>query len=40
MLSYCDELHLGCNIDPAAVVDPEAFLTDLRDAYAELIRYA
>ncbi|HYL53473.1 MAG TPA: wax ester/triacylglycerol synthase domain-containing protein [Acidimicrobiia bacterium] len=40
MLSYCDELHLGCNIDPAAVVDPEAFLIDLRDAYAELIRYA
>jgi diacylglycerol O-acyltransferase len=39
-LSYCDELHLGCNIDPAAVVDPEAFLGDLRDAYAELVRYA
>ena len=40
MLSYCDELHLGCNIDPAAVTDVEAFLGDLESAYFDLTSYA
>jgi hypothetical protein len=39
-MSYCDELHVGCNIDPLAVADPDAFLADLQDAYAELVAYA
>ncbi|HEV7526224.1 MAG TPA: wax ester/triacylglycerol synthase domain-containing protein [Acidimicrobiia bacterium] len=40
MLSYCDELHLGLNIDPAAIVDPRAFMRDVRDAFAELASLA
>ncbi len=40
MLSYCDELHLGLNIDPASIVDVDGFLADLDDAYAALVSYA
>jgi WS/DGAT/MGAT family acyltransferase len=40
MLSYCDEVHLGLNIDPAAIVDVDAFMDDVRDAYAELCSFA
>ncbi|HET9729273.1 MAG TPA: wax ester/triacylglycerol synthase domain-containing protein [Acidimicrobiia bacterium] len=36
-MSYCDELHLGLNIDPAAITDPPAFLRDLSDAFDALI---
>jgi diacylglycerol O-acyltransferase len=36
MLSYCDDVHLGLNIDPAAIVDPAAFMRDVRDAYDEI----
>jgi diacylglycerol O-acyltransferase / wax synthase len=39
MLSYCDDLHLGLNIDPAAVTDVDAFLADVTDAYEELATY-
>ena len=27
--SYCDELHLGLNIDPAAIIDVDAFMRDV-----------
>ncbi len=40
MLSYCDEVHVGLNIDPAAIDDPDAFMDDVRDAYAELASFA
>jgi diacylglycerol O-acyltransferase / wax synthase len=40
MLSYCDELHLGCNIDPIAVANADGFLYDLAAAYDDLISYA
>jgi hypothetical protein len=40
MLSYCDELHLGLNVDPAAIVDVREFLEDVDDAYRALTSYA
>ncbi len=39
MLSYCDELHLGCNIDPAAIVDAEGFMVDVADAFDDVTSY-
>jgi diacylglycerol O-acyltransferase / wax synthase len=39
MLSYCDDVHLGLNIDPAAIVDTAAFVRDVRDAYDELCSF-
>jgi diacylglycerol O-acyltransferase / wax synthase len=36
MLSYCDDVHIGFNIDPAAIVDVPASMGDVRDAYADL----
>jgi WS/DGAT/MGAT family acyltransferase len=36
MLSYCDDVQLGLNIDPAAVVDVPAFMHDLDDAFNAL----
>ena len=40
MMSYCDDLHLGCNIDPAAIADPDVFMHDLDDAYRSLVAHA
>jgi WS/DGAT/MGAT family acyltransferase len=40
MMSHCDDLNLGCNIDPAAVVDIDGFMRDLQDSYADLMKYA
>ena len=36
MLSYCDVVQIGLNIDPAAIVDTAAFMRDVRDAYDEI----
>ena len=40
VLSYCDELHLGLNIDPAAVTDVDAFMTDVADSFDALLGIA
>ena len=40
MLSYCDEVHIGLNIDPAAISDVAAFMRDVRDAFDELAAHA
>ncbi len=40
LLSYCDKVHLGLNIDPAAVTDPDAFMADLSAAYSALLEYS
>ena len=40
MVSYCDDLHLGINIDPAAVIDVDAFMRDIDSAYRDLLEYA
>jgi WS/DGAT/MGAT family acyltransferase len=39
LLSYGDDVHLGLNIDPAAIADPRAFMNDLDAAYRELLQY-
>ncbi len=36
LLSYCDELHMGLNIDPAAVTDVPLLMECLDDSFAEL----
>ncbi len=36
MMSYCDEVHMGCNLDPAAITDPGAFMRDVGDAFQSL----
>jgi diacylglycerol O-acyltransferase / wax synthase len=39
MISYADDLHLGFNLDPAAIVDPRGFVQDVYDAFADLASY-
>jgi hypothetical protein len=36
MLSYGDDVQIGLNIDPAAIVDIPAFMHDLDDAFDAL----
>jgi diacylglycerol O-acyltransferase len=36
MLSYCDDVHIGLNIDPAAIADVATLMDDVHDAYADL----
>jgi hypothetical protein len=38
LLSYCDELHMGLNIDPAAVTDIPLLMTCLDESFAELLQ--
>ncbi len=40
LLSYCDELHIGLNIDPMAFAEPELLVDMLRDSFAELCAFA
>jgi WS/DGAT/MGAT family acyltransferase len=40
VLSYCDDLHMGINLDPAAIGDVDTFLDDLDSAYQELFDLA
>ena len=37
LLSYCDQLHMGLNIDPAAVTDVPLLLTCLDESFEELL---
>jgi hypothetical protein len=37
IISYGDDMHLGFNIDPAAIVDTEGFMHDVDDTFAELV---
>jgi diacylglycerol O-acyltransferase len=37
MLSYCGELHMGLNIDPAAVTEPETLLDCFAESFASLL---
>lgn len=36
-IGYCDELHLGLNVDPAAIADVETFLADVDAAFGQLL---
>jgi diacylglycerol O-acyltransferase len=40
LLSYLDQVHLGINVDPAAVTEPERFVACYRDAWDELLAAA
>jgi WS/DGAT/MGAT family acyltransferase len=40
MLSYGDDVHMGLNIDPVAIVDVAGFMRDVRDAYDDLRTFA
>jgi WS/DGAT/MGAT family acyltransferase len=40
LLSYIDEIHLGISTDPAAVTDPEVFVSCLHDGIAEVEKLA
>ncbi|CAN5701945.1 wax ester/triacylglycerol synthase family O-acyltransferase [soil metagenome] len=37
LLSYLDELHIGINVDPAAVTEPDRLVAALRDGWEELL---
>jgi WS/DGAT/MGAT family acyltransferase len=37
LLSYCDELHMGLNIDPAAVTDVALLMTCIDESFTELL---
>jgi diacylglycerol O-acyltransferase len=37
VLSYCDELHFGFNVDPAAVIDVKAFMSDVDASFDALL---
>jgi WS/DGAT/MGAT family acyltransferase len=38
LLSYLDQIHLGVNLDPAAVPDPEVFQACLQEGFDELLK--
>jgi diacylglycerol O-acyltransferase len=40
MLSYCDDVHMGLNIDPAAITDVDEFMRDVDDAFRALTSFA
>jgi WS/DGAT/MGAT family acyltransferase len=40
LLSYCDEMDLGINLDPAAIGDPDGFLHDLANAFRAFDAFA
>ncbi len=39
MLSYCGELHMGLNIDPAAITEPDLLLDCLAASFAAVHRF-
>jgi diacylglycerol O-acyltransferase / wax synthase len=40
ILSYCDELHVGLNIDPAAIIDVKAFMSDIDASFDAFLAFA
>lgn len=40
LLSYQDELHIGVNMDPAAIPDPDVFVACLNDGFEEVCKVA
>ena len=40
VLSYCDDLNIGLNIDPAAITDVGAFMADVADSFGALLDFA
>jgi len=40
LLSYCEDVNIGVNTDPAAIPDPDVFLGFLTDSFADLTKLA
>ena len=40
VLSYCDDLHLGMNIDPAAITDVKVFMSDIDASFDAFLQFA
>jgi len=40
VLSYCEDLNLGFNIDPAAIVDVDVFMADVAESFDMLMEHA
>jgi diacylglycerol O-acyltransferase len=40
LLSAIDDVHIGVNIDPAAVPDPDVLMACLQDSFAEILKLA
>ena len=40
VLSYCEDLNVGFNIDPAAITDTDAFMTDIAESFDALLEFA
>jgi hypothetical protein len=40
LLSYCDDVHIGINTDPAAIPDRELFVECIRDGFDEVVKLA
>ncbi|MDQ1508179.1 MAG: hypothetical protein QOG50_23, partial [Actinomycetota bacterium] len=40
VMSYCDDLHFGLNIDPAAIIDVKAFMSDIDASFDAFLAFA
>jgi diacylglycerol O-acyltransferase len=40
IMSYCDDMHLGLNIDPAAITDTKAFMSDIDASFDAFLAFA
>ena len=40
VLSYCDDLNIGLNIDPAAITDVDSFMADIAESFDALLEFA
>jgi len=40
VLSYCEDLNVGFNIDPAAITDTDAFMADVTESFGALLEFA
>ncbi len=40
VMSYCDDLHLGMNIDPAAITDVKVFMSDVDASFDAFLAFA
>ena len=40
VMSYCDDLHMGLNIDPAAIADVKAFISDIDASFDAFLAFA
>jgi diacylglycerol O-acyltransferase len=38
LLSYCDDVNLGVNVDPAAIPDADVYVDCLRDSFDEIAK--